>query len=732
MAQTEEQDQQGMQVLTRGPVHEAFAETISYDPKPGIIIDKAPPTAIEEVPPDQQPVGNNVSWIPGYWAWDDDQGDFLWISGIWRNLPPDREWVPGYWSPVGNQYQWTSGYWADSGTDEVTYLPEPPATLEEGPSVAAVSSNESWVPGNWRWNEERYAWSPGYWQEPRTDWVWIPSRYVWTHRGYVYVDGYWDYSVSRRGVLFAPVHFAPDYYSRPNFSYSPITVISLAIFTNHLFVRPNYGHYYFGDYYEPRYRDRGYYAPFAFNSGRRGYDPIFAYDRWRNRGDRGWENRVRQDFDFRRDNENARPPHTWAALRNLPRDNKDPRRNFAFAEPFSQYTKDRKGGPGFRKVGEDDRQKLIAQRQQIQRFSQERQKLEFVNRGPDRKDDGPRKDVERLKIDRSPLVGRSAAQFGKGEGPPQRPVVRKIDPKAGPGGPNAIPGREGRDGRNGQDGRPGPDGDRGDNRGPKGPDGVIPGGDRTRPDRVPQDGVKPDRDGPNRGENGKPGDTTRPDRMPQDGVKPDRDGPKRGENVKPGDTTRPDRVPQDGVKPDREAPKRGDNVVPGGDRTRPDRVPQDGVKPDRKPDPKVAPDRSRNPDRAEPSKGEVTPPRRVEPQPTPPKVAPEKRERPERPNVPETARKVERPEPKVQPQPQPRPQPRPEPRAQPQPQPQPKVQPQPRVQPQPQRVQPQPQPRPQPQPQQQQARPTPQPRPQPAAQPGGGGGGGRSKEKDKD
>ena len=81
----------GVQVLTRGPVHEAFAETVTFDPEPGVVTPKAPPAAIEEVPPEQRLEGANVAWIPGYWAWDDERGDFLWVSGIWRVLPPERQ-----------------------------------------------------------------------------------------------------------------------------------------------------------------------------------------------------------------------------------------------------------------------------------------------------------------------------------------------------------------------------------------------------------------------------------------------------------------------------------------------------------------------------------------------------------------------------------------------------------------------------------------------------------------
>ena len=104
----------GVEVLTRGPVHEAFAETVTFDPQPGIVIPKTPPAPIEELPPQQRPEGANVAWIPGYWAWDDERKDFLWVSGIWRAVPPGRQWVPGYWSGSGQGAQWISGYWADA------------------------------------------------------------------------------------------------------------------------------------------------------------------------------------------------------------------------------------------------------------------------------------------------------------------------------------------------------------------------------------------------------------------------------------------------------------------------------------------------------------------------------------------------------------------------------------------------------------------------------------------
>ncbi|HOI54246.1 MAG TPA: hypothetical protein PLP01_03265, partial [Phycisphaerae bacterium] len=80
-------------VLTRGPLHEAYGELVAYNPQPGILIAKAPPAPVEELPPEMKPAGSNVTWIPGYWWWDEELNDFIWISGLWRDAPPECEWV---------------------------------------------------------------------------------------------------------------------------------------------------------------------------------------------------------------------------------------------------------------------------------------------------------------------------------------------------------------------------------------------------------------------------------------------------------------------------------------------------------------------------------------------------------------------------------------------------------------------------------------------------------------
>src|ERR1700752_3829529 len=71
-AQDNSPPQDGVTVLARGPVHEAYAEPSEVQPQATPLVTKQPPDPIEEVPPDQKPDGDNVQWIPGYWQWDAD------------------------------------------------------------------------------------------------------------------------------------------------------------------------------------------------------------------------------------------------------------------------------------------------------------------------------------------------------------------------------------------------------------------------------------------------------------------------------------------------------------------------------------------------------------------------------------------------------------------------------------------------------------------------------------
>jgi len=193
----------GVEVMARGPIHEAFA-TPTTEPAPSMLIPKQSPQPLEEMPPEQKPDGD-VVWVSGYWAWDDDRKDFLWVSGIWRTLPPGKQWVAGYWREAGNQYQWVGGYWTNvvqqPADQEVTYYPAPPPPPQTAPIGEPPAPESFYVPGYWVWAGDRYAWRSGYWAKVQPGYVWVPGHYRWTPSGYIFIPGYWDHAVSRRGVL---------------------------------------------------------------------------------------------------------------------------------------------------------------------------------------------------------------------------------------------------------------------------------------------------------------------------------------------------------------------------------------------------------------------------------------------------------------------------------------------------------------------------------------------------
>jgi hypothetical protein len=318
--------EQGTEVLTRGPVHEAFAEPMTGQPQPGPIVPQQPPDLIDEMPPDQKPEGNTVQWIPGYWHWDDDSANYLWVSGFWRDVPPDRQWVPGTWNQVQGGWQWAPGYWADAQQQDVTYLPPPPPSIDNGPSTPAPNPDSVYVPGIWVYRDSRYLWRPGFFIAYNPDWVYTPACYQWTPAGYVFVDGYWDYPLTRRGLLFAPVLFDRALRTRPGWSYTPEYVISPTDLLTALFVRPAYEHYYFGDYFEPEYERHGFVPWIDYRINRRVADPLFVHLRGRHHGDERWEHDLRTVYAERRAGQAPRPPRTLAQLQqdmgNLPREGK--------------------------------------------------------------------------------------------------------------------------------------------------------------------------------------------------------------------------------------------------------------------------------------------------------------------------------------------------------------------------------------------------------------------------
>ncbi len=76
----------------------------------GISVGFAPP----DLPVYEQPIcpGEGYIWTPGYWAWDEEDGDYYWVPGTWVMAPEvGFLWTPAYWGWGGRGFVFYEGFW---------------------------------------------------------------------------------------------------------------------------------------------------------------------------------------------------------------------------------------------------------------------------------------------------------------------------------------------------------------------------------------------------------------------------------------------------------------------------------------------------------------------------------------------------------------------------------------------------------------------------------------------
>jgi hypothetical protein len=375
----------GSQVLTGGPVHEAFAKPVSMDPQAPIIVPQQPPQNLQEVPPGERPAGADIVWVPGYWAWDETRNDFIWVSGCWRNAPPNTYWVPGHWLQAGNGWEWIGGFWQPitaQPQQELEYLPAPPAPIEVQAPGLPPTPDLVWVPGCWYWEQGQFIPRHGYWIAPQLGWVWVPSHFAWTPRGYIFVPGHWDHDMDNRGVLFCPTFFPLDVRVSVGFVFSPSLCVDLGMLQLNLFVYPRYNHYCFGDYYDDSYARLGIYPWYKCQTIHTWYDPLFVYDRWHFRQtDPHWAANQAKDFELRRSNRDLRPARTYVELQaqmaRLP-ENRRPER--PLAEPMKTYAASQRTPIKFERLSTTERQQIAVKATDVRSFRDQRSQWESAPR----------------------------------------------------------------------------------------------------------------------------------------------------------------------------------------------------------------------------------------------------------------------------------------------------------------------------------------------------------------
>ena len=196
---------------------------------------------------------------------------------------------------------------------DTTYLPQPPQSIEAGPTGPAPGASQFWVSGHWQWRGDRYVWMPGYWTAYQSDWIYVPATYAWTPRGWVYVPGYWDYPLARRGLVFSPVYLCPAGPLLPagdlpgcgrvrRLAFLPPGLWLLLL--RRLLRRPLRREFWHSSLVLLQFVRKV------------GYDPLFGYYNWYHvdhMGEREWGVHLVGWHDYYRGHPDMRPPRTWAA-----------------------------------------------------------------------------------------------------------------------------------------------------------------------------------------------------------------------------------------------------------------------------------------------------------------------------------------------------------------------------------------------------------------------------------
>lgn len=229
-----------IQVIKNGPIHEAYVTQEFGDIILQAVVDKPPPPITEQMP---QSFDEKSIWIPGYWAWSRDVGDYIWVSGVWRRSPPEHQWISGHWKNYPQGWVWMRGFWSKVSESELEFIPQPPpdALDEKAPIPPRPEDAYFWAPGYWEWdsNAQDFRWLSGRWDILGEHWLYVPAQYYWREEGYLFVPGYWDRPIEDRGIAFADVSISLE--DRKYVVYEPSVILNPLMIMETLYPQwPNY------------------------------------------------------------------------------------------------------------------------------------------------------------------------------------------------------------------------------------------------------------------------------------------------------------------------------------------------------------------------------------------------------------------------------------------------------------------------------------------------------------
>jgi hypothetical protein len=185
-----------------GVSHDALKSDIAGNKAAKIYAPQQPPAPIAERPARGRPSARAV-WVPGYWDWDTDRGEFAWMGGVWQVPPPGMIWVGGRWARDQRGWYRVAGFWSprrgarpDAAPASPTTAPAwritgPPADHPPDTSAPAPGPDYFFVAGHFEPDAGELSWKPGFWARSQPGWDWVPARWVKRSTGWDFRSGDW-------------------------------------------------------------------------------------------------------------------------------------------------------------------------------------------------------------------------------------------------------------------------------------------------------------------------------------------------------------------------------------------------------------------------------------------------------------------------------------------------------------------------------------------------------------
>jgi len=239
-----------------GNVHEAYVSASTGSGTVFRSVSKAPPKPINE----QSPLKCTAEaiWIPGYWAWNEELKDYIWISGVWRIPPPNHIWNPGLWKQIGNEWVWLRGFWSSEPLERIQYIQDHPMSPREEAIPIAPTNDYFWMSGYWEYDfsAKQFNWLTGKWVRLDPEWIYTPPSYLWRPEGYIFISAYWDQPLELRGCPYSPVRIDPDV--RSSIVYTPSLIVQPEAIIHYCFTYyPDYAFFFIHhNYFHPDFWER--------------------------------------------------------------------------------------------------------------------------------------------------------------------------------------------------------------------------------------------------------------------------------------------------------------------------------------------------------------------------------------------------------------------------------------------------------------------------------------------